>query len=120
MSSKDSMAEVIPGTWRRTRGWRGQRGACARAPARKIGNSYPFHLQANKNIQTFSKYGVKRILTVCPHCFNTFKNEYPDFGGNYEVVHHSELIAQLVKEEKAKLTKRLGRTIVHNDSCNPS
>ncbi|OGF54939.1 MAG: hypothetical protein A2Z21_08885 [Candidatus Fraserbacteria bacterium RBG_16_55_9] len=95
----------------------GEEETCTGDPARRIGHEYLFQLQANKNIQTFSKYGVKRILTVCPHCFNTFKNEYPDFGGNYEVVHHSELIAQLVKEEKVKLTKKLEQTIVYHDSC---
>ncbi len=90
---------------------------CTGDPARRIGHEYLFQIQAQKNIETFSKYNIKRILTVCPHCYNTFKHEYPDFGGCYEVIHHSELIAQLLKEGRLKLTKRLARTITYHDSC---
>lgn len=95
----------------------GEEETCTGDPARRIGHEYLFQIQAHKLIKTFSKYGVRKILTVCPHCYNTFKNEHPDFGGRYEVIHHSELIAQLLKEGKIKLTKEMQKTITYHDSC---
>jgi Fe-S oxidoreductase len=95
----------------------GEEETCTGDPARRMGHEYLFQIQAQKNIDTLTKYGVKKILTVCPHCFNTFKNEYPDFGGSYEVVHHSQLIAQLLNQGRIKLTKELNQTITYHDSC---
>ena len=72
--------------------------SCCGDPARRMGNEYLYQMQAQRNIETINQYGVKRIVTCCPHCFNTLKHEYPQFGGEFEVVHHSQLIAELVKE----------------------
>ncbi|MBI1730109.1 (Fe-S)-binding protein [Candidatus Acetothermia bacterium] len=95
----------------------GDEESCTGDAARRIGHEYIFQVQAEKNIQTFSKYGITKILTACPHCYNTFKNEYPDFGGNYEVLHHSELIADLIQQGKLRLTKGLEKKITYHDSC---
>lgn len=70
---------------------------CTGDPARRVGNEYSFQLLARKNIETLDRYGVKKVLTHCPHCFNTFKREYPQLGGNYEVIHHAEFVAELLR-----------------------
>jgi Fe-S oxidoreductase len=70
-----------------------------------------------ENIQTFSKYNVKKIITICPHCFNTLKNEYPDFGGNYEVYHHVQFLEKLLIEGRLKILKKLDARITYHDSC---
>src|SRR5690606_33760916 len=67
---------------------------CTGDPARRAGNEFLFQMQAMNNIQVLNGYGVKKIVTACPHCFNTLKNEYPELGGSYEVLHHSELLSQ--------------------------
>ena len=90
---------------------------CCGDPSRRLGNEYLFQMQAQKNIETFNKYGVKKIVTSCPHCYNTIKNEYPQFGSSYEVVHHSELLAELLKQGKLKLDKGLGHTVTYHDAC---
>ena len=72
---------------------------------------------AEKNVKTLEKEGVKKIVTHCPHCFNALKNEYPQFGGNYEVIHHSELLGELVKEGKLKPESKDERRVVYHDSC---
>ena len=95
----------------------GEEETCTGDPARRMGHEYIYQVQAQQNIETFNRYGVKKILTVCPHCYNTFKNEYPDFDGHYEVVHHSELISRLVKDGSVRLTKKLEQTLVYHDSC---
>lgn len=95
----------------------GEEETCNGDAARRIGHEYLFQLQAEQLIETFSSYNVSKILTLCPHCFNTFANEYPDFGGHYEVVHHTQLIDGLVGEGRIKLTKELKRTITYHDSC---
>ncbi len=76
----------------------GEEETCTGDAARRLGNEYLFQLQARQNVDTFGRYGVKKVITQCPHCLNALKNEYPDFGGRYEVVHHTELIEQLVAE----------------------
>jgi Fe-S oxidoreductase len=76
----------------------GEEETCTGDAARRLGNEYLFQLQARQNVETFGRYGVKKVLTQCPHCLNALKNEYPDFGGRYEVVHHTELIEKLVAE----------------------
>lgn len=90
---------------------------CTGDPARRAGNEYLAQMLIQENIQTFSKYNVKKIITICPHCFNTFKNEYPDFGGNYEVYHHVEFLERLLIEGKLKITKPIEATVTYHDSC---
>ena len=72
---------------------------CTGDPARRAGNEYLFQMLAQQNVETLNGYKVKKIVTTCPHCFNTLKNEYPDFGGNYEVVHHTDFVADLIAGE---------------------
>ena len=81
----------------------GEEERCTGDPARRAGNEFLFQMTASMNIETLNMYGVKKIVTACPHCFNILKNEYPALGGNYEVVHHTQLINDLIKEGKLKL-----------------
>ncbi len=93
---------------------------CTGDPARRAGNEFLFQMQAMSNIQVLDMYGVKKIVTACPHCFNTLKNEYPALGGNYEVVHHSEYLQQLINAGKVKMEGGgtfKGRKITFHDSC---
>jgi Fe-S oxidoreductase len=94
----------------------GPREACTGDPARRMGNEYVFQSFAEQNVETLNESGAKKILTSCPHCFNTLANEYPDFGGSYEVVHHSELLAELVREGRIS-PSRGDRRITYHDSC---
>ncbi|MCY3825497.1 MAG: heterodisulfide reductase-related iron-sulfur binding cluster [Nitrospinae bacterium] len=89
---------------------------CTGDPARRVGGEFTFQMCAKQNIETLNGYEVKKIITTCPHCFNTYKNEYPDFGGNYEVVHHTQLIAELIQSGKLKLRKSLG-SLTYHDPC---
>jgi Fe-S oxidoreductase len=91
--------------------------SCCGEPARRLGNEYLFQTQAGKNIELFNSYNVKRIVTACPHCFNTIKNEYPQFGGKFEVIHHTELIIQLIREGKLKIIKGRGESVTYHDPC---
>ena len=94
----------------------GPREACTGDPARRMGDEYTFQRLAGQNVATLNETGVKRIVTTCPHCFNTIGSEYPDFGGNYEVVHHTEFLAELVRE--GKLNPLAGeQKITYHDSC---
>jgi len=90
---------------------------CTGDSARRIGNEYLFQTLAKTNIETLNKYNVKNIVTTCPHCFNTLKNEYAAFGGTYEVEHHSQFLARLIKEGKIRPTKEIRETITFHDSC---
>ncbi|MFY0688909.1 MAG: (Fe-S)-binding protein [Cyclobacteriaceae bacterium] len=93
---------------------------CTGDPARRAGNEFLFQMQAMANIQVLDGYEVKKIVTACPHCFNTIKNEYPALGGNYEVVHHSEFLQQLINDGKVSLKGGgafKGRKITFHDSC---
>jgi Fe-S oxidoreductase len=90
---------------------------CTGDSARRIGNEYLFQSLATTNIETLKQYQVKRIVTACPHCFNTLKNEYKDFGGEYEVFHHSQFIAKLIQEGKLKPSKEMNQTVTFHDSC---
>jgi Fe-S oxidoreductase len=90
---------------------------CNGDAARRAGNEYLAQMLMNENIATLNKYNIKTIVTTCPHCFNTLKNEYPQFGGNYEVVHHSEYIMKLIDEKKLKLSRKLTEKITYHDSC---
>lgn len=90
---------------------------CNGDTARRLGNEYLAQMLITENIQTLEKYGVKKILTACPHCYHSLKNEYPQFGGNYEVVHHTELITRLIIEGKLKLEKSQNLKLTYHDSC---
>lgn len=93
---------------------------CTGDPAKRAGNEFLFQMQAMMNIQTLDGYEVKKIVTACPHCFNTLKNEYPDLGGHYEVIHHTQLIQQLIDEGKLKAKggeSFKGRRITYHDPC---
>jgi heterodisulfide reductase subunit D len=93
---------------------------CTGDPARRAGNEFLFQMQAMNNIQVLNGYGVKKIVTACPHCFNTIRNEYPQLGGNYEVIHHSAFLQQLIRDGKIKLTDTnvfKGKKITYHDSC---
>jgi Fe-S oxidoreductase len=94
----------------------GPREACTGDPARRMGNEYVFQAFAEQNVETLNETAAKKIVTSCPHCFNTLANEYPDFGGNYEVVHHSELLAELLREGRISPNTGDGR-ITYHDSC---
>src|SRR6201990_1709624 len=78
---------------------------CNGDPARRAGNEFLFQMQAMNNITVLNGYNVKKIVTTCPHCFNILKNEYPELGGTYEVIHHSTFINQLIGEGKIKMTE---------------
>lgn len=91
---------------------------CCGDSARRIGNEYLFQMTAQENIEVMNEYGVKTIVTHCPHCFNTLKNEYPTFGGKYEVIHHTQLIAQLIEQGKLKFKEKMPETrVAYHDSC---
>ena len=94
--------------------------SCTGDPARRAGNEFLFQMQATMNIQVLDGYGIKKIVTACPHCFNTLKNEYPALGGNYEVLHHSEYLQQLINDGKVKMAEGgsfKGKKITYHDSC---
>jgi len=94
--------------------------ACTGDPAKRAGNEFLFQMQAMSNIEVLNGYGIKKIVTACPHCFNTLKNEYPELGGNYEVIHHSQLLQQFIDEGKIKMTEGgtfKGKKISYHDSC---
>lgn len=95
----------------------GQAESCNGDPARRMGNEFLFATMAEANAEALNDVGVKRIITACPHCFNTFKNEYGDFGGNYEVTHHAAFLESLVARKKLNLTEPLGKTVTYHDSC---
>ena len=90
---------------------------CNGDPARRIGNEYLFQILAQQNIETLNRYNVKKVVTICPHCFNTMKNEYPQFGGNYQVQHYSEFVADLIDQGKLKPIKTIDTTMTYHDSC---
>jgi Fe-S oxidoreductase len=95
----------------------GPRESCTGDPARRIGNEYVFQAFAEQNIATLNEVGASRLVTGCPHCFNTLANEYPDFGGHYEVIHHSELLAGLVRDGRLRPERSDGKAITYHDSC---
>jgi Fe-S oxidoreductase len=90
---------------------------CTGDVARRSGNEYLFQAMARQNVETLNGYNTKRIVTACPHCYNTLAHEYPDFGGNYEVVHHTDELARLVGEGRLKPKHRVAATIAFHDSC---
>jgi Fe-S oxidoreductase len=90
---------------------------CNGDPARRAGNEYLAQMLISQNVETLNRYRVKKIVTSCPHCYNTLKNEYPQFGGNYQVVHHTELLQQLVRTSRLPLPKNAGSRTAFHDSC---
>jgi Fe-S oxidoreductase len=90
---------------------------CNGDPARRAGNEYLFQMLAQANVETMNNYKVKKIVAACPHCYNTLKNEYPDFGGHYEAVHHSELLAQLVRQGKLRPQHPVQARVAYHDAC---
>lgn len=98
----------------------GKEEACTGDPARRSGNEFLFQMMAYNNIQILNGYGIKKIVTTCPHCYNTLKNEYPELGGNYEVVHHATFLEQLIEEGKIVLKEDhpfSEKNISYHDSC---
>jgi heterodisulfide reductase subunit D len=98
----------------------GKEEACTGDPARRAGNEFLFQMMAYNNIHLLNNYGIKKIVTACPHCFNILKNEYPELGGTYEVIHHTTFLQQLINDGKIKLKEGgsfKGRRITYHDSC---
>jgi len=98
----------------------GKEELCNGDPARRAGNEFLFQMMAYQNIQILNNYGIRRIVTACPHCFNILANEYPALGGNYEVVHHAVFLQHLIDEGRIKLKEGgeyKGRRITYHDSC---
>jgi heterodisulfide reductase subunit D len=104
----------------------GKEEACTGDPARRAGNEFLFQMMAYNNIQILNNYGIQKIVTACPHCFNILKNEYPELGGNYDVIHHTTFLQQLIYEGKIKLSAESGgkegrnfkgKRITYHDSC---
>ena len=98
----------------------GKEEMCTGDPARRAGNEFMFQMMAYQNIQTLNGYGIKKIVTACPHCFNILKNEYPELGGNYEVTHHATFLQQLIDDGKIKINgggSFKGKKITYHDSC---
>lgn len=98
----------------------GKEEMCTGDPVRRAGNEFMFQMMAYQNIQTLNNYGIKKIVTACPHCFNIIKNEYAELGGKYEVIHHTVFLQQLIDEGKIKLKEVgsfKGKKITYHDSC---
>lgn len=98
----------------------GNEESCTGDPARRAGNEFVFQMTALQNVETLNMYKVKKIVTACPHCFNTLKNEYPALGGNYEVIHHTQLLQELINTGRIKMEEGgafEGKKITYHDSC---
>ncbi len=93
---------------------------CTGDPARRAGNEFLFQMTAMMNVETLNMYGVKKIVTACPHCFNMLKNEYPELGGHYDVIHHTQLLQELIQSGRLKMKEGgtfTGKRITYHDSC---
>ncbi|MFN8243833.1 MAG: (Fe-S)-binding protein [Ferruginibacter sp.] len=98
----------------------GKEEMCTGDPARRAGHEFMFQMMAYQNIQLLNGYGINKIVTACPHCFNTLKNEYPELGGQYEVIHHASFLQQLIDEGKIRMKEGgafKGKKITYHDSC---
>jgi len=98
----------------------GKEEMCTGDPVRRAGNEFMFQMMAYQNIQTLNNYNIRKIVTACPHCFNIISNEYPALGGNYEVIHHSVFLQQLIHEGKIRMKEGgsfKGKRITYHDSC---
>jgi len=90
---------------------------CCGDPARRLGNEYLFQIQAQSNIELLKSYGIKKIVTGCPHCYNTLKHEYLQLGGEFEVVHHTQFIARMIQEDRLRIAKGSGGIVTYHDAC---
>ena len=97
----------------------GNEESCTGDPAKRAGNEFIFQMQAISNIEIMNAYEVKKIITACPHCFNIIKNEYPELGGRYEVIHHTQLLSSLISEGKLKVDDKVfvNKKITFHDPC---
>jgi len=95
----------------------GKEEGCCGDLARRVGNEYICRKLILKNIETFQRYGVQKIVTLCPHCFHVIKEEYPHWGGRFEVIHYTELIAGLIKEGRLHLSNHIDRVVTYHDPC---
>jgi heterodisulfide reductase subunit D len=98
----------------------GKEEMCTGDPVRRAGNEFMFQIMAYQNIQVLNNYNIKKIVTACPHCFNTIQNEYSELGGHYEVIHHSTFLQQLIDEGKIRMQEKgvfKGKKITYHDSC---
>ena len=95
----------------------GDEETCTGDPARRMGNEYLYQILAQQNIETLNRYQVKKVVTICPHCFNTMRNEYPSFGGNFEVLHYSQFVDELITQGRVKPVKTMDVTVAYHDSC---
>jgi len=95
----------------------GPRESCSGDPARRLGNEYLYQMQAQQNIETLNQAGVRKVVASCPHCFNSIAREYPDLGGRYEVVHHSQLLGQLIEQGRLAPSSRVDATVTYHDPC---
>jgi Fe-S oxidoreductase/nitrate reductase gamma subunit len=98
-------------------GFLGYEESCCGHFARRLGDEYLFQCQAKQNIETLKRYGVKKIVTACPHCYHTLKYEYPQFGGKFEVVHHTELLLELINDGRLRFDRELNKTVAYQDPC---
>jgi Fe-S oxidoreductase len=95
----------------------GKQEVCNGESARRLGNEYLYQTLAKANVEAWNGSAVKAIVTQCPHCFNTLKNEYPEFGGNYRVINHTQLISELIREKRIKLSKVMSERLTYHDPC---
>ena len=95
----------------------GEEERCTGDPARRVGNEYLFQMMARQNIETLNGYGVKKVVATCPHCFNTLRNEYPELGGSYEVMHYSQMVDVLIREGRLRPVNRVVGEVAYHDSC---
>ncbi len=95
----------------------GEEETCTGDPARRMGNEYLFQILAQQNVETMNGYNVRTVVTICPHCFNTIRNEYPQFGGDYEVLHYSQYVDRLIQQGRVKPVRMMNTTVAYHDSC---
>ncbi len=95
----------------------GEAETCCGDPARRVGYEFQFQIMAEENIELFKAHNIKQIITSCPHCYHTLKHEYPSFGGDFEVVHYTQLIADLIRQGKLQLTNELNSKLTYHDPC---
>lgn len=95
----------------------GNEESCTGDPARRAGNEFLFQMLAARNIEVLTGYAISKIVTTCPHCFNTLKNEYPELGGQFDVVHHTQFLAQLIEEGRIRIAGGGNAKITYHDSC---
>ena len=95
----------------------GPRELCTGDPARRMGNEFLFQTLAEQNVETMNAVGVTKVIANCPHCFNTLRNEYPQYGGDYEVIHHTELLGRLVAEGRLRPTEEVETLLAYHDPC---